>query len=552
MLPSNPDKCDDDACVAPGYRSRALPSSSLSTIAFSSIPLVVTFFVVSLLVLHKLFPLVSGSSQPKDEDGHYLPSDAPPSLRQKHTEHSARIGRRRIVAIAFSATISLAAVLAELILCEISNTLNPTVRAFALKAVIPTLLFLLVVLIPFLELQSIVSGFGWSFQRAENEKIPRTPWLLQIIGFTTWIAAFWWLGKGVPGTYIHTMASQSGKGLGEACLERVGIIGISLMALLSGFAAVSNPWQTFWAKPKRVTEADVARKQAGLDATNDMLAAKRSRLRALQRKIKEAPSEGFMSKMIGSIRGTPDTQELKALQLEISGLSSMALSLSASLALLQNQFASNQRASSPIGRLLLTPTSYAFSLYCVYRIFTTSLSTLRRVLVYSPDPSTFTSSTTDPINRILSLLAKHVDPTLDQLAWSRQISFLLSGIILIASFNSVLQTFHMLTKLSPSLLYQAQANFALIIAQICATYVISSALLLRSNLPTEMKSVVSEALGSPLEPGFVERWFDGWFLVASFGTAAGIWVGRQLGGFGRDWDDWDEFEGDVELGQKRS
>jgi hypothetical protein len=108
----------------------------------------------------------------------------------------------------------------------------------------------------------------------------------------------------------------------------------------------------------------------------------------------------------------------------------------------------------------------------------------------------------------------------------------------------------MLTKLLPSLLYQAQANLALIIGQISATYVISSALLLRSNLPSEMKTVVSEALGSPLEPGFVERWFDGWFLAASLGTAVGIWVGGKLAG-PRDLDDW-EFDGDIELGQKRS
>jgi hypothetical protein len=321
------------------------------------------------------------------------------------------------------------------------------------------------------------------------------------------------------------------------------------MALLSGFAAVSAPWQTFGAKPRPVSEADVVRKQAGLDATNDMLAAKRSRLRALQRKVKEAPSEGFMTKVIDTIRGSADTQELRSLELEISGLNSMAINLSTSLSLLQNRLASSQRASSPVGKLIFTPSSYAFSLYCIYRVLSTTLTTARRAASQSADPS-LTSSNTDPINRILSLLAKHVDPTMDQLAWSRQISFLLSGIILLASFNSVLQTFHMLTKLLPSLLYQAQANLALLIAQISATYVISSALLLRSNLPSEMKSVVSEALGSPLEPGFVERWFDGWFLLASLGTAVGIWIGRKLVGNG-DWDDWD-FEGDVEMGQKRS
>ncbi|EPE30190.1 hypothetical protein GLAREA_12913 [Glarea lozoyensis ATCC 20868] len=546
MLPS--DKCEGDtgdACLAPGHH---VPPS-FATIAISSTPLIATFVIVAFVALHKIFPIVAGLQQSKEGDDHYLPSDAPPSLRQKHAEYSARTGRRRVIAIAFSTTVALAAVLAELILCEISSTLNPVARGLALKVTIPTLLFMLVVFIPFLELQSIVSASGWNFQRTAEGRLPRVAWLLQLCGFILWLAGFWWLGKGIPGTYIHKIASQPGKGLSEACLERVGIIGISLMALLSGFAAVSNPWQTFGIRPKPVTEADISRKQAGLDATNDMLAAKRSRLRALQRKMNETPTEGFMNKVLGSIRGSPDTQELKALQLEISGLESMGSSLSASLSLLQNRLSFNRRASSPLGKLLLTPTAYAFSIYCIFRILSTTITTLQRTFLPSPD--SLTSSTTDPINRMLSLLAKHVDPSLDQLAWSRQISFLLSGLILLASFNSVLQTFHMLTKLSPSILYHAQTNLALLVAQISATYVISSALLLRSNLPVEMKSVVSDALGSPLEPGFVDRWFDGWFLFASLGTAVGIWVGRQvMGGWGRDWDDFDE--GDVEMGQKRS
>ncbi|EHK98363.1 putative Golgi pH regulator [Glarea lozoyensis 74030] len=201
--------------------------------------------------------------------------------------------------------------------------------------------------------------------------------------------------------------------------------------------------------------------------------------------MNETPTEGFMNKVLGSIRGSPDTQELKALQLEISGLESMGSSLSASLSLLQNRLSFNRRASSPLGKLLLTPTAYAFSIYCIFRILSTTITTLQRTFLPSPD--SLTSSTTDPINRMLSLLAKHVDPSLDQLAWSRQISFLLSGLILLASFNSVLQTFHMLTKLSPSILYHAQTNLALLVAQISATYVISSALLLRTKYLTYLQ-----------------------------------------------------------------
>ena len=544
MIPS--DRCDDD-CVMPGYRHRnATSSESFITLTFHSIPFILTFLAVTVLALYKLFPTVSGIQQSKDGEGHYLPSDAPPSLRESHAAHGQRSARRRAVAMTFSTTIALSAVLAELILCEISSSLNPAARSLALRITIPTLLFYLIVLIPFLELQSIITASGWSLKRTSKGQIPKIAWLLQALGFTLWIMGFWWLGKGIPGTYIYSIVEQEGKGLGEACLERVGIIGVSIMALLSGFAAVSAPWQTFMARTKQVTEADVARKQAGLDATNEMLEAKKSRLRALQHKVAESPVEGFMTKVIGTIRGGGDAQEIKALQLEIAGLETMAINLSSSLSLLQNRLAYSRRSSSPVGRLCLVPASYGFAIYCIYRILTTSLAALRRLL--SSDTTAFTTSNSDPINRVLSLIANTFHPTLDQLAWSRQISFALSGIILLASFNSVLQTFHMLTKLSPSLVHQTQANLALLVAQVCATYMISSALLLRSNLPSEMRSAVSEALGSPLEPGFVEAWFDGWFLLASLATAAGIWVGRS---FARDGWDWDDEDGDVEM-QKRS
>jgi hypothetical protein len=539
MIPS--DKCDDD-CVMPGYRHRAATSSgSFSALIFHSIPFVLTFVAVAAIALYKLFPLVSGLSQSKDGEGHYLPSDAPPSLRQSHAEHGQRSARRRAVAITFSTTIGLSAVLAELILCEISNSLDPGARSLALRVTIPTLLFSLVVLIPFLEVQSIITGSGWSLKRTDRGKIPRMAWLLQALGFAVWITGFWVVGKGIPGTYIHSMVEQGGRGLSEACLERVGIIGVSLMALLSGFAAVSAPWQTFVSRTRQVTEADVAHKQAGLDATNEMLEAKRSRLRALQHKVAESLVEGFVTKMMGTIRGGGDPQEIRALQLEIAGLDTMALNLSSSLSLLQNRLAYSRRSATPLGRVCLVPASYGFSVYCVYRVLTTSLAALWRLL--APDAA-LVSSDSDPVTRALSLVASTVHPKLDRQAWSRQISFALSGAILLASLSSVLQTVHMLGKVSPSLVRQARANLALLVAQVSAAYVISSALLLRGNLPAEVRSAVSAALGSPLEPGFVESWFDGWFLAASLATAVGIWAGRN------GWD-WEDEEGDVEM-QKRS
>ena len=116
--------------------------------------------------------------------------------------------------------------------------------------------------------------------------------------------------------------------LAKASLERIGILGISLMALLSGFASISAPWQTFFVQRPHVRESDLARKEAGLTATNDMLAAKQSRHRALERKLLDRPKEtSFFSKAVSSFRPPAEQTELKSLEMEISGLETMASAL---------------------------------------------------------------------------------------------------------------------------------------------------------------------------------------------------------------------------------
>jgi hypothetical protein len=578
--------CGDELCA---------PASTLGT-AFSLTPFLATFAIVFAVTAQRIFPHLARVNDSNDGEDHYLPASAPPALQAAHVAHGAKSLRRRIAAATFATTVALATVLAELILAEVSGLVSHSARALALRVTVPTLLFLLVVLIPFLELQSIVaSSFGVPFRRTSRGRIPRMAWMLQLLAFGGWLFIFWSLGRAVPvsdegdGIIIEkdgsrtfdstaatigrvaasggSMAAQlmgGGGGLSRACLERIGVIGISMMALLSGFASISSPWQTFADRRayrrRPVTDADIARKEAGLDAATEMLASKRHRLHSLQRKLammaeKEAAAgqaRGMVGKMFGSLKGLAgsgggEAAEIRSLELEISGLETMEMTLSSSLSNLRNRKAAHARDGTPIGRLLAVP-SYAFSVYCIYRVLATTLTTLRRA--YYPAAS-FSSS--DPINRFLALIAKHWDPKLDQIAWARQISFLLSGVILAASANSALQTFRLFAKWTPGLLYQAQANLALLIGQISATFVISAAMLLRNSLPKEVGRSVGDALESALEPGFVDRWFEGWFLLASVATAIGIWVGRRIAGPGgiAEYDDWDDFAGE-EMGQKRS
>jgi len=615
----------------PGTSCSSSGSPSLFTALFSLSPVLLTFTIVASLASSRLFPylattlnsqnattkLAGGGIALDDGHGHLLPTSAPPSLRQAHAELAAKSPARRLRAAAFSSLLGLSAVLAELILAEVLDVdgavLGPHARGVALRFTVPALLLLLVGVVPLLEAQSVLASRGWRFGRdGRGRLVSRGAWIALGGVFAAWLVAFWYIGRAVSrwfgglvgdigdeelwrvvgaasaaareGTgFVDTSAMTIGRaagfrggasgraegGFSRGCLERIGVIGIALMALLSGFASVSSPWHTFVdsrAYRKRpVTDADIARKQAGLDATSELLMTKKHRLRSLQRKADafgggaahgETPngSSGFMGKVVGSLKnmvGSGEAAEIRALQMEISGLEAMESNLAASLAILKSQQAAHARDGTPLGRLLAIP-QYAFASYCVYRILATLLTTLKRA--YYP-AAAFSSS--DPINRFLGLLARHWDPKLDQLAWARTISFLLSGVILAASANSVVQTFRLFAKWAPGLLYQAQANLPLLVAQVAATYVISSALLLRSSLPHEVGRSVSDALSSPLQPAFVDRWFEVWFLLASATTLAGIWLGRK---FTRGsatssllWDEWDEFAGEeMGIGQKRS
>lgn len=517
---------------------------------FSLLPFLITFLAVFTFAWRTLFPLLSGqssSTRPTTESrqrSQFGLFRVPATLRRW-----ALSSLDRAPAITFSTTVSLSAVLAELIFCEITNSLNPAARRTALECTISILLVSLVIITPALEIHSITTAANWKFSSLKRGT-RAFAWSLDVIGLILWLTAFWWIGHAVLGSRSSVSVDDESRlvkinGFSQGSLERIGIIGISLMASLAGFAAVSSLWQTFGVKTRTVTEEDIARKESGLEATNDLVAAKESRLRALELRVLDTQGKdaGFVTRMMGSIKGSDETQELAALKMEVRGLETMQLTLSNSVRLLRARRDAQQKASTPVGKIFIV-ISYIFSLYCLYRIAATSIATLRRW--WHPTQS-FASS--DPINNVLALVAKHWDPSLDRAAWSRQISFLLSGLMLLASFNAVLQTVLLFSRFTPSkLLHSAQQNLALLVSQISGTYVVSSALLLRSNLPKEMGSVIESALGAPLDTAFAERWFEGWFLGACVVTTIGIWFGRSVVGMG-SWEE-DVEDVDVEVGKR--
>ena len=104
------------------------------------------------------------------------------------------------MAFAFSTTVALATVLIVLILCEISNSFDPATRGLALRTTVFILLFLLVVALPALEIQSIISAAGYEFT-GPNKGVLRLAWVWQVLFTLGWLLTFWGSGAKILGQH---------------------------------------------------------------------------------------------------------------------------------------------------------------------------------------------------------------------------------------------------------------------------------------------------------------------------------------------------------------
>jgi hypothetical protein len=547
MIPNSDSEEGCDGCV-PAYLTTRFEAKA----AVSTLPFLLTFALVTCIAYRRVLPLLSSST--------CYNLNSPPDKRSTHQisrEPGPQNVARRVAALTFSSTIALSAVLTELLLCEISNSFNPTARSVALQITVASLLGLLVVAIPLLGIHTVVArdqnehadaDVGTGKRRRVLGVRWRWQWLLEGIGYAVFLVGFWALGVVLPRPSNST-TSAGGEGrtstssLFQACLDRLGITGVTLMALLSGFASVSAIWTTFGPRPRLVSESDITRKQAGLDATMDMIHEKRAKLHEVERKLAQAPSQGFWSKTVSGFRGKGDVHERTTLEMELQGLETMASSLESSLSVLRTRKADQIRSTTPLGRLSIA-FSYSFAVYCLYRIIMATFNIFRRLV----GRNTHGKADTDPVTSAIALFARHVYPSLDQQGWTNQISFLLSGIMLLASFSAVTQTFHLFARFMPGVLHATRTNFALLISQISGMYVISSALMLRGMMPEHVGGVIDGVLGKGLlEAGWVSRWFDGVFMLAVGCTAAGLFMGKQWGG---GFDDDPGWERDVEGGKR--
>ncbi|BEJ16335.1 hypothetical protein CspHIS471_0509400 [Cutaneotrichosporon sp. HIS471] len=269
-----------------------------------------------------------------------------------------------------------------------------------------------------------------------------------------------------------------GGGWLESSLGRVVVLGVVVIAGLSGIGAVvtARDYLEQAAGTKRVvTDADVLQAERSLYRVRHDAQAKRDELERLARAAPEPG--GWMTRVFG----TKAEAEASSLQTELKTLEVMEADISRSVATLRAQHRA-QGFRATLKGTVYNVLGYIFAIYCVARLLLCAASLLSpfATSTTSAEP-TKGNSNGDWISFVLALALSGLDADADVARWSRTISLLFTGALVISSLAMVLRWLARVLRLTSR---TVGAGFLLLtLGQLFATYVISLLVQLRSSLP---------------------------------------------------------------------
>ncbi|KAB1260377.1 Golgi pH regulator [Camelus dromedarius] len=192
--------------------------------------------------------------------------------------------RQYVVQVIFSVTFAFSCTMFELIIFEILGVLNSSSRYFHWKMNLCVILLILVFMVPFYIGYFIVSNIRL--------------WILSI----------------------------------EQLISRVGVIGVTLMALLSGFGAVNCPYTYMSYFLRNVTDTDILALERRLLQTMDMIISKKKRMAMTRRTMFQKGEEhnkpsGFWGMIKSVTTSAPGSENLTVIQQEVDALEELSRQL---------------------------------------------------------------------------------------------------------------------------------------------------------------------------------------------------------------------------------
>ncbi|XP_069115258.1 Golgi pH regulator A-like isoform X4 [Argopecten irradians] len=412
-----------------------------------------------------------------------------------------------IVLLVFSVTFSLSCTMFELIIFEILGFMDSSSRYFHWKLGLYAILFVLIAVLPFYIAYFIIGNL---------RLVPQKRHVIGMLTIAAWLAFlyfFWKIGDPFP-----ILSPKHGIFSIEQCIGRVGVIGVTVMALLSGFGAVNYPYTSMFLFIRNVTDADIHSIEKRLIQTMDMILLKKKRIaKAKEESLRQATvnkSQGGLWGMLKTVTSAASgsSENIGLLKQDTAALEELSRQLfleSVDLHYAQERIAYSKTFKGKYFNFL----GYFFSIYCVWKIFISTVNIIfDRV------------GRVDPITRGIEIAVNFFGIQFDVTFWAQQISFVLIGIIIITSIRGLLLT---LTRFFYAIASSKSSNIiVLCLAMIMGMYFVSSVLLIRMNMPAQYRSIITEVLGD-LQFNFYHRWFDVIFLVSALSSIGFLYIAHK-------------------------
>lgn len=469
-----------------------------------------------------------------------------------------------------------------LLMCELGGVLAELARALLFVVTVDMLIILLTMVVPYLTISILI-----------DESVVPTRKRTRVIAGVCYIVWFYVLHKFSDLSQTFTPASTyDTRSIIERKVNQVAIAGITTMAIFSGIGSAMTVSDHFKLVRRAVGRGGAAKKLISQNELNSVIqsynhtaALATKRQNELDRMLvahggtvynrndSGGPSEplgynsgppslagspkknrigGILHKVqsfasISSLGFSQEQRDEQELASEISSLESLQSHIYDELTKKLLAFAAQEEGmKSTLVLVSLRSLMAGFAVYCVYRIAVVVLVRLPTRMVAAQSEGDDAPPSQDALAYTLAHLVQLFigEHTIAETQLINQIALALSGGLFLCTFTSVLNTFRSFARFLPSFTkvsHRSKHHLKhLVIAELLGVYVISTGLLLRTNLPDNLSDQITRILslsGSAVsaekgitagEIRFIDLWFDKIYGISCLATIILLWLRRMI------------------------